>query len=282
MGDIPQLKKLWCECFPEDSEGYCDFFFEHYFRPERCIIVRNDTEIESAGHLFDAYYKSADGIKRGFMYLYATGTLERYRGCGNLKLLIEGCLAYCRKIGYSGITVVATDELVCLYDRYDCKRLARVNRFLVTAKPDRCGISWRICPFERFSRLRTAYLDQLGNCFYWCGDSERYMYDDVFTKGSVLECSFKGETYYAVCTREPDRYVIRETSFPLQCADAFVGSIAAFYDYSGMMEIYSRFGAFGYSGQFTMDDLYYGHYRLESGFDGQERLGEAYINLIGD
>jgi hypothetical protein len=280
--NIPELKKLWCECFPDDANGYCDFFFEHYFKPEVCLVLHNGEEIESAAYMFDSYYKGPNYQKYDFMFLYAIGTLKKYRGKNNLKFMVEGCLEYAKEKGMSGINGVSVDDLTHIYDSYGCKRMAMLHTYTVEALPEAGVVSWQICPFEKFSLLRTAYLDEIGNCFYWRGDSEKYMYEDAFTRGSIIVCEYESRAYYAVCTRESDRYTIRETNFPLDKAYILVSSIADYYNYRGLIDIYSRYDSFVYPEKYSSEDIYYGHYGICQGFCGDENLSNAYINIVAD
>ncbi len=280
--DIDTLKKIWCEGFPEDADGYCDFFFERSFSPERTLVVFNGTEIESAVYWFDAYFKDKNGQKQSFIFPFAASTLKNYQGHGNLKYMIEGCMNFTKQSGKTGMVFAAADELVYLYDRWGYKRIAKLHTYSVNVSSDSSDVKWRICPFERFSVLRTALLDSIGNAFYWEGDTEKYMYDDIFTKGHILEASYEGKTHFAVCTNEGDRYIIRETSFPLDKADILIKSISSFYSYSGVMEVYSHSDVWNYSGEYKAEDIYYGHYGLCRGFDGDETLDDSYVNLIAD
>lgn len=186
------------------------------------------------------------------------------------------------KNGKAGMVFAAADELVYLYDRWGYKRIAQLHTYSVNASPDSRDISWRICPFERFSVLRTEYLDSIGNAFYWEDGTDRYMYDDIFTKGHILEAEYEGKTYFAVCTDEGDEYIIRETSFPLDKAKLLVGSICNYYSYSGQMSIYSHDDLWYYPDEYTKEDIYYGHYGLCRHFDGDDVLDSSYINLIAD
>jgi hypothetical protein len=281
--EISQLKKIWCECFPDDADGYCDFFFSHYFKPEMSLAVYNGRELESAIYMFDAFYK-VEGKKQKFRYLYAGGTLKKYRGKNNLKYMLDGCMTSAREHGCAGTVVVADDDIVHLYDRWGYRRIAGLHTYSVEAVPVQDTISWQICPFEKFAPLRTQYLDSMGNAFYWTGASERYMYDDIFTKGFVLAGEYEGKEYYAVCTKEENQYVVRETSFPLEQADILIGSIAGFCNYSGTLTIYSHSPCFATAGEYRMEDIYYGHVRIDEDFAEEDTdcFGEAYINLIAD
>lgn len=282
MSDIPELKRIWCEGFTEDTDGYCDFYFEKYFRPDRCFAVYNGTELESAVHWFDAYYIGYDGNKYGFLFPYAGATLHRYMGHRNLEYMITGCKQYAAEHGKAGMVFATAEELVYLYDRWGYQRTAKLHTYSFHTSPANNGIVWKICPFEEFHKLRSNYLMQLGNCFYWELHTEKYMYEDIFTKGHVLVCEYESCTYFAVCAVEENCLLIRETSFPLKKSDLLAESISRYYFYSGKITIYTNQNDFFCTQDFTAEDIYYGHYGLGKKFAGSERLSSAYINLIAD
>lgn len=280
--EVNQLKQIWCEGFPDDKDSYCDFYFEKYFRPERCLAVYNDKEIESAVHWLDAYYKDSDGNKQKFIFLYAGATLKKYRGNNNLQFMISGCQAFSKEKGYAGIVAAAADELVYLYDRWGYNRIAKLHTYSINVSRHSNILCWQICPFEKFHIMRNKYLDKIGNCFYWYGDSEKYMYEDIFTKGDVLFCEYDNTEFFAVCTIEKDCIIIRETSFPLDKVELLSESICKNYDYCGRVCIYTQENNIHFNEKYASEDIYYGHYGINFDFDGSERLGSSYINLIAD
>lgn len=280
--EINQLKQIWCEGFPDDKDSYCAFYFKKHFRPERCLAVYNDTEAESAIHWFETYYKDADGIKRKFIFLYAGATLKKYRGNNNLQFMISGCREFSKENGYAGIVLAAADEIVHLYDRWGYERIAKLNTYTVIVNRHSDILCWEICSFEKFKILRNKYLDEIGNCFYWYGASEQYMYDDIFTKGDVLFCEYYNTEFFAVCTIEKDGIIIRETNFPLNKSELLTESICNYYNYYGKMCIYTNKNDVHFSEKYVSKDIYYGHCGINFNFSGSERLSRSYINLIAD
>lgn len=282
ISDIPTLKKIWRNGFPEDADSYCDFYFERYFHPESCLAVYNGKEIESAIYWFDAYYKGIGGNIYDFLFLYAGTTLPEYRGHNNLQYMVEGCYNYAVQKGKTGIVFAAADDLVHLYDRWGYKRIAKLHTYSLKAIPKDNGIFWNVCQFKKFQILRKDYLDSLGNCFYWYERTEKYMFDDIFTKGGVLVCEYKSQIYFAVCTAEKEGIIIRETSFPLENADLLIESVSRYYSYSGKLIIYTPKNDFFCAYSAAAKDIYYGHYEINQPFPGSERLSLSYINLIAD
>ncbi len=282
LEEINILKKVWCEGFPEDTDSYCNFYFEKYFRPERCFAVYNGSEIESAIYWFETYYNCSDGNKYKFIFPYAGATLKKYRGNKNLQFMIEGCKKFSKENGYAGMVFAAAEELVHLYDRWGYNRISKLHTYTFNVNRHSDLLHWNICPFDKFQILRNKYLDKIGNCFYWYGDSEKYMYDDIFTKGDILFCEYDNTEYFAVCTMEKDCMLIRETNFPLDISELLNESICKYYNYRGKVCIYTHKKDLQFSGEYVSEDIYYGHYGVNFYFDGSERIDTAYINLIAD
>lgn len=280
MSDIPVLKKLWCTAFPDDACGYCDFYFQNYFCPEKCIIVHNGKEIESAVYMFDAYYKTQSGEKLPFVFGFAGATFDKYKGSGNLMRMLKGIPDL--RTDAQGLILVSAEELINLYDRSGFERTAVLHSYSVRDTDSSDKIIWEDCPYESFSVMREAYLDSLGNAFYWEEKTDKYMYRDIYTKGNVLKCRFEEKEYYAVCTKENDRYIIRETDFPLDKADILIETLSFHYSYSGIFDVYSHNDCFEYSGDHEHEEMYYGHYLLFRKMADKFRLSDSYINLIAD
>lgn len=280
--DVPSLKQIWLEGFPDDADGYCSFYFEKYFRPERCLAVYNEFEIESAVHWFEAVYKAADGNKYKFIFPYAGATLKKYRGNKNLQFMIEGCNNFSKQNGCAGMVFAAADELVYLYDRWGYNRISKLHTYAFNVSHHNKILNWEICPFEKFKIMRNNFLDGIGNCFYWNDDSEKYMYDDVFTKGKILFCQYNNAEYFAVCTMEKDCLIIRETNFLINKSELLTESICRYFNYFGEVYIYTHKKDLPLVGEYVYKDIYYGHYGLNFNFHGSEQLGSAYINLIAD
>lgn len=280
--ETEQLKNIWCEGFPADAEGYCDFYFEKHFRPDRCLAVFNGIELESAVHMFDGYYRGKDEKRYDFFYLYAGATLKKYRGKKNLEYMIEGCMKYAYDCGKYGIVVSAAEDIVYLYDRWGYRRMADVYTYSLIGEPLKNGITWQASSFDKYMRLRTEYLDQISSRFYWNEESEKYQYEDICTRGRILTCIYEGKEYFAVCADEEECLMIRETSFPLMHMDLLVDSICGNCSYAGRVTICTKEAEFFSRREIETEKIYSGHFGLCRDFEGSKLLTEAYFSLVGD
>ncbi len=282
--DIPALKALWCDCYPEDRAGYCDFYFDHFFAPEYCLAVYDGTRIESALYMFDGYYKNTVSGKIPMRFLYAAATAEKYRRQGNFGFLLDNCLKRAVNDGCAGLYCIPYDNVVHLYERRGWRSIGKLNVFSFSCTDIR-NLNYpemKTCSFSDYKKMRNDYLNKIGNCFYWSGKTEVYMYEEIFTKGDVFRFTYRNRDYYAVCTDEGDRIIIRETNFPLDNAESLVSAICGKYSYNGQMEIYSRKDSINLSADIEVSKMNYGSYITAVKFKGSEALKNSYLNIAAD
>ncbi len=71
-GDIPELKRLWRLCFPEDTPEGIGSFFHEVFRPEDCLVYREEARPVSMAFLLPARLHTPEGF---FPYTISTRRL---------------------------------------------------------------------------------------------------------------------------------------------------------------------------------------------------------------
>jgi len=277
---IPRLKEIWCESFPEDAEsGYCNFYFKHHFSPENSLILCTPEDIESAAYMFTAYYPDADGNKQKMLYFYAGSTAVRYRGKHNFKKLVTGLLEEAIQKDCRAVFWLGAEHLISTYDRWHCPRTAPMHTYhTVIPHPENKIPDLHICEYELFASLREQFLVQIGNAVRWTDESNRYMYQDIFTKGFVL--TFRQNTFYAVCTKEENEIIIRETNVPPENWYLLCESVLNYFQISGDITVYHYQEV--PADLFMHSQIYYGHFVLLQNFPGCEKLQSVYINLVAD
>lgn len=119
--DLPALKELWSECFPDDT-GYAHFFFENIFKEKCAVVFESGDEILGMIHVFPRTINTPCG-KLSAKYIYGVGTKKSARGRGVAGKLIdseakdtdilvlipanEGLFEFYRKKGFSEICEIA-------------------------------------------------------------------------------------------------------------------------------------------------------------------------------
>ena len=271
--EVPQLRALWRDGFPEDSEADVDSFLDCWFRPERCLVVCRGERLESAAHLFPAELLLEGRTAGEFLYLYGIVTASDCRRQGNLHLLTDGALALCASRGLSGIFLTPEVGKEGIYQKCGFSNMGDLGFRELRVSGDSAGEPWTPCGYERYRVLRDRYLSSLPAAFRWTDAADRFFYGDILRRGRVLVCGDR----YAVLLEDGNGLRIQEANFPL--TDSAVRRLC---------------GALGLRGTVTAaapvppappSDLRrecYGQVRLCPGILSGKQLAEGYVNLIGD
>ena len=104
-----EVKNLWKVCFPQEDEGYIDYYFKNLFVPENCFVYVEEGHVVSAIIRAPHAMMFNDKVLRTSMIL-GVGTLPAYRKRGYMKRLMEIVLDACEHT-----------ELITLIQAYDQK-----------------------------------------------------------------------------------------------------------------------------------------------------------------
>lgn len=280
--DLPRLREIWAECFPDDIDsGYCDFFFANYYKPEHTLVLREE-EIETMGYFFRGTHRGDDGIVRGYLYLYAAGTAKAYRGRNNLARLVEEGMAYARRLGFAGMFVTAAEGIEFLYDRCGFRRTSDLFSYTAPAQLAAGEVpKLTLCPYGLFSELRGNYLASLDCAFGWQPETEMFMYKELNLVGKVLLASWQGRSHYVCCTNEQE-LILRETDAPEELLPSLTAAVRAYFGGGETILCRHTQSQVLLQAGFAESQEYYGHYRLLADYPGSEKLPNAYLNLIAD
>lgn len=102
-----EIKNLWKICFPQEDEGYIDYYFKNLFVPENCFIYVEDGKVVSTMIKAPHAIMFNDKVLRTSMIL-GVATLPEYRKRGYMKRLMEIVLDACEHT-----------ELITLIQAYD-------------------------------------------------------------------------------------------------------------------------------------------------------------------
>jgi GNAT superfamily N-acetyltransferase len=83
--DIPAMRIIWDECFPEDK-GFADFFFSELYN--KALVFEEKDNVTGMLHLLP--FMRDDGAP--VTYIYGVGTLPEYRRRGQSAALITAAL----------------------------------------------------------------------------------------------------------------------------------------------------------------------------------------------
>lgn len=124
--DVPVLKALWNECFPEDTE-YADFFFENIFRlPSARVCVING-EVCAMIHVFPRKVKTPEGVLDA-KYIYGVGTTKASRGRGIAGRMLSSEACDCDVL----LLIPQSESLFAFYEKCGFCELAKVKKEVVS------------------------------------------------------------------------------------------------------------------------------------------------------
>ena len=106
--DIPALRGLWTLAFG-DGGAYLDNFFDTYYKPERMIVLEQDSEVRAMTAWFDTTFVVPGWGEYRAAYLYAVATHPVCRGQGLAGRLLAWADGYFRTQGIPAVTTVPAE-----------------------------------------------------------------------------------------------------------------------------------------------------------------------------
>ena len=120
--DIPALKMLWDECFPDDTE-YAGFFFENIFKLPSARVCEIDGKVVAMIHVFPRALKTPERDLSA-KYIYGVGTTASARGRG-----IAGRMLYEEENECDVLLLIPQSEsLFAFYKKYGFDFIAKVKK----------------------------------------------------------------------------------------------------------------------------------------------------------
>lgn len=234
---IPDLKRIWVECFPED-EDYVELFFTYYFTSEYSGVYIGDEGIVAAAYYFPAYFNTGESEALPIMLLYGGACSPKYRGRGYVTETMYFLLDKAKEEGCRGTVVnsrISSRHIVERAGMYPLVHIRETEYTSVNAAAD-AGLRMENCSFSEFAELRHQYVDTKPGRIFWTGRELEYMYRDINDSGKIVAVKAPdGRTYYAVVTMKQEHLLIRETDYPKNRVRELLAGIAADFNYSGRM-----------------------------------------------
>ena len=106
--DIPVQRQLWKLAFG-DEDAYLDNFYDHYYRPERVIVLEEDGAVRAMVAWFDTQFSIPGSQPIRAAYLYALATHPDCRGKGLAKKLLADAGELLKGLGIPLLTTVPAE-----------------------------------------------------------------------------------------------------------------------------------------------------------------------------
>ncbi len=126
--DMPSLRSMWAECFPEDVK-YSEFFFERIFKLQSAVVYEQNGECVGMIHVFPRRLCTPVGTLSA-KYIYGVGTLKKCRGRGIAGRLLESEAHSCDAL----LLIPQSDSLFEFYKKCGFSEIAYVKN--LKAEPD--------------------------------------------------------------------------------------------------------------------------------------------------
>ncbi len=115
--EVPELQKLFRLCFGDGPE-ISGLYFDHFYRPEEFLILREDGEARAMAGLLNLSLSEPDGKTVKAAYLYGMGTHPDHQGRGFAAQLLNYADFYLRGKRDCLVTMPATPELHTFYAKF--------------------------------------------------------------------------------------------------------------------------------------------------------------------
>lgn len=116
QADKADVMALYDLCFPGERE-YCAAYHDRFWKPERCLIVRDGETLCAMVNLMDAAM-TQDGAQLEATYIFAAATRPEYRGRGLMSRML-GCSFELGRAWGKDLSILLTesDSLFAYYAR---------------------------------------------------------------------------------------------------------------------------------------------------------------------
>lgn len=87
FADRSAIFNIWRICFGDSAE-YINFFLNHGFEADSCLVIEKENRVVSMLHILNAEYRTFSKVFP-VQYIYAAATLPAYQGRGLMPRLLE-------------------------------------------------------------------------------------------------------------------------------------------------------------------------------------------------
>lgn len=206
--DIPVLCEIWKACF-DDSEDYINCFYRENFGRIKVLLYEADGKPVSMVNIFDAVIVSKEA-EQPARFLYAVGTLSKYRKKGYMSALIKHITKEADENGQAVFLKPASNSLVDYYRKFGFNTDAYFRLFSLSP----CGktpLNYSELSHTQYNRMRSAAFKGVTHIKWddahikWCID------ENAMFSGKTLKIELDGKEYFLMGYPEKDRLIINET-----------------------------------------------------------------------
>lgn len=210
---IPELKKIWIECFG-DSEAYVDMFFEKRFKSTVCLTAVYQNKTIGAMYLLPVFAYEYGKIKNGW-YGYAVGVLKEYRKNGIYAAMHNKICKYLKANNEFYILCPANRKLYDFYRTLGFSDYAFLKDTTILPNGETSADLELndITPAE-YVILRNSYFNNNGLIFWNETAIEYAMEENKFCNGFAASLNICGKEYALFARINDETIKIIESTVP--------------------------------------------------------------------
>ena len=197
--DIPVLRRLWTLAFG-DGGAYLDNFFNCYYRPERMIVLEQDSEVLAMTAWFDTTFVLPGEGEYRAAYLYAVATHPDHRGKGMSGRLLAWADNHFRNLNIPAVTTVpATPSLHNFFAANGFRECFSHDEVHLSPVENQSRCTLRSVSTEEYGFLREEFLANQPHIFL-PEDAIRYQQGCSFISGGGLYAAETSSGRCILCT----------------------------------------------------------------------------------
>ncbi len=206
--EVPELLELFRLCFGDGPE-VSGLYFDHFYRPEEFLILREDGQLRAMAGLLDLTLTEPDGRSVKAAYLYGMGTHPDHQGKGFAAQLLHYADFYLHGKRDCIVTMPATAELHGFYAKFGFKECFPLLEGEATPRTPQEGETSLPVSAAEYNALREALLRGHYHVSYdhLAGLQERL---SAFSGGSLLSLYVSGLPGCAAVEQWGDTALIKE------------------------------------------------------------------------
>ena len=206
--EVPELQELFRLCFGDGPE-VSGLYFDHFYRPEEFLILREDGETRAMAGLLNLTLTEPGGKTVKAAYLYGMGTHPDHQGRGFAAQLLNYADFYLRGKRDCLVTMPATPELHAFYAKFGFKEFFPLLEGEVTPREVWAGETSLPVDAKRYNSLREQLLTGQFHVSY---DHLTGLQENLcrYSGGSLLSLNISGIPGCAAVEQWGDTAVIKE------------------------------------------------------------------------
>ncbi|MCL1937006.1 MAG: GNAT family N-acetyltransferase [Candidatus Azobacteroides sp.] len=202
------LKEMWKQCFPADSESFIRFYFDEIYRKEEALVFLENEKPAAFLHIIPYQIKTGDGMHHGG-YLSGVMTHPNHRKKGYMEKLLSASFERMQTKGYDYVILIPQEEwLLRFYAKYGFRTLRSPSPSASPSQPSVFSSSFSILrsPSSIYP-LYLRFIEKKENTVVKTEQQFALIFRDFLSEQGV---AFASEEGMAFTLKKESRIVLKE------------------------------------------------------------------------